>query len=125
MLAKRFCASTNLSVRPKDRICARIAFVVVECFPVFQLDHSTPSCRGPSLGDLSDIRVLKSAGEKIGKSLRKTGIAAVGLGANGIEVHEPRLEESPRDRFQRLVHPPIQLDLVVQRAKDIGNGALF
>src|SRR5207249_3939762 len=48
-----------------------------------------------------------------------------GLGANGIEVHEPRLEESPRDRFQRLVHTAVQFDLVVQRAKDVGDGTLF
>jgi hypothetical protein len=53
------------------------------------------------------------------------GRGEIHLGADGVEVHEPRLEERPRHRFQRLVHPPVQLDLVVQRAKDVGDGALF
>jgi hypothetical protein len=57
--------------------------------------------------------------------LRQAGVAAVGLGADGVEVHEPRLEERPRHRLQRLVHPPVQLDLVVQRAENASNGTLF
>jgi len=38
---------------------------------------------------------------------------------NAVKVHEPRLEERTRHRLQRLVHPPVQLDLVVQRAEDV------
>jgi hypothetical protein len=57
--------------------------------------------------------------------LGQAGVAAFGLGADGVEVHEPRLEERPRHRLQRLVHPPVQLDLVVQRAEDVGDGALL
>ena len=56
---------------------------------------------------------------------RQAGVAAFGFGADGIEVDEPRLEDRPRDRLQRLVHPPVQFDLVVQRAEDVGDGALF
>ena len=48
-----------------------------------------------------------------------------GLGADGVEVHEPGLEERPRHFLQRLIHTPVQLDLVVQRAEDVGDGSLF
>ena len=65
------------------------------------------------------------AREEVGDGLRQAGIAALGLGADRVEVHEPRLEERPRHRLQRLVDPPVQLDLVVQRAEDVGDGALF
>ena len=37
------------------------------------------------------------------------------LCADGVEIHEPALEQRPRHRLQRRVHPPVQLDLVVQR----------
>ena len=30
-----------------------------------------------------------------------------------------------RHRLQRLVHPPVQFDLVVERAENVGDGALF
>ena len=55
----------------------------------------------------------------------QAGVPAFGLGAHRVEVHEPRLEERPRDRLQRLAHAPVQLDLVVQRAEDVCDGALF
>ena len=51
--------------------------------------------------------------------------SAVHLGADRVEVHEPRLEQRPRHLLQRLVHPPVQLDLVVERSEDVGDGALF
>src|SRR5690606_9302097 len=63
--------------------------------------------------------------EEVGEGLGEAGVAAFGLGADGVEVHEPRLEQRPRHRLQRLAHPPVQLDLVVQRAEDVGDGALF
>ena len=47
------------------------------------------------------------------------------LVADGIEVHEPRLEERPRHRLQGLVHPPIQVDPVVQRSENVGDRTLF
>ena len=43
------------------------------------------------------------------------GGVAVEFGADGVEIHEPALEQRPRHRLQRRVHPPVQLDLVVQR----------
>ena len=47
------------------------------------------------------------------------------LRPHGIEVHEPRLEQRLRHRLKRLVHPTVQLDLVVERAEDVGDGALL
>jgi hypothetical protein len=40
-------------------------------------------------------------------------------------VHEPGFEKALGQRLQRLVHPPVQLNLVVQRTQHRGNGALF
>ena len=55
----------------------------------------------------------------------QSGIAAFHLGSDRIEIDEPGLEQGAGHPFQRLVHAAIQLDLVVQRAKDVGDGALF
>src|SRR5690606_16687419 len=41
-----------------------------------------------------------------------------------VEVDEPRLEERSRHGFERLVHPAVQFDLVVEGAEDVGDGAL-
>ena len=79
----------------------------------------------PPLRNLAQLGVLEAVGEEVGEGLGQARVAAFGLGADGVEVHEPRLEERPRHRLQRLVHPPVQLDLVVQRAEDVGDGALF
>ena len=48
-----------------------------------------------------------------------------GLGADGVEVHEPGLEEGSGHFLEGLVHATVQLDLVVQGAEDVGDGALF
>jgi len=48
-----------------------------------------------------------------------------GLGADGVEVHEPALEDRPCHFLQRLVHFSVQLDLVVQRAENAGDGLLL
>jgi hypothetical protein len=40
-------------------------------------------------------------------------------------VDEPRLEQRPRHRLERRVHFAVQLDLVVERAEDAGDGALL
>ena len=79
----------------------------------------------PAPWNLRTIQIIKCTWEEVGEGLGQAGVAAFGLGADGVEVHEPRLEERPRHRLQRLVHPPVQLDLVVQRAEDVGDGALF
>ena len=58
-------------------------------------------------------------------SSRPAGLAAVEFGADGVEIHEPALEQRPRHRLQRRVHPPVQLDLVVQRPKHRRDGFLL
>src|SRR5690606_10181837 len=77
----------------------------------------------PPLWNLAEFGVDEAGGEEVGEGLGEAGVAAFGLGADGVEVHEPRLEQRPRHRLQRLAHPPVQLDLVVQRAEDVGDGA--
>jgi hypothetical protein len=53
------------------------------------------------------------------------GYSAISPGAHRVEVNKPRLEECAGYGLQRLAHPPVELDLVVQRAEDVGDGALF
>ena len=53
------------------------------------------------------------------------GVAAVEFGADGVEIDEPALEQRPRHRLQRRVHPPVQLDLVVQRPEHRRDGFLL
>ena len=56
---------------------------------------------------------------------RQAGVAACHLGTDGIEIDEPGLEQRPRHRLQRLIYPPVQLDLVVQGAQDVRDNALL
>ena len=53
------------------------------------------------------------------------GLLTGGLGADWIEVHKPTLEDRLRRRLQRPVHPPVQLNSVVQRAQNAGDGLLL
>ena len=66
--------------------------------------------------------------QRIGKQLPQfrgqIGFASFGLRAGGSEIDEPVLEDRPRHRLQRLVHPAVQVDLVVQIAEDVGDGLL-
>ena len=48
-----------------------------------------------------------------------------GFGVDGVEVDEPGFEQRPRHLFQRLVHLPVQLDLVVQCSQDVGDNPLL
>ena len=78
-----------------------------------------------SLGDGAEVGVHEAGGEQVGEVLRQAGVAAGHLGADRVEIDEPGLEQRPRHRLQRLVHAPVQLDLVVQGAQDVRNSALF
>ena len=78
-----------------------------------------------SFRNLPKLRLLEGVRKQVGEGLGQAGAAAFGLGADGVEVHEPRLEDGPRHRLQRVVHSTIQLDLVVQCAEDIGDGTLL
>ena len=48
-----------------------------------------------------------------------------GFGADGIEVGEPGFEQRLRHGLQRLVHAPVQFNLVVQRPQDVRYCPLF
>ena len=45
------------------------------------------------------------------------GRAPGGLRHHRLEIHKPRPEQRPRQLLQRPIHPPVQLDLVIQRPK--------
>jgi hypothetical protein len=44
---------------------------------------------------------------------------------DGFKIHEPRLEKRPGHLLQRLIHPPVQLNLIIQRPEYMCNDALF
>ena len=79
----------------------------------------------PTIWDLAEFRVHQPVGEQVGDVLRQPGVAAFHLGPHGVEIDEPGPKQRPRHRLQRRVHPTVQLDLVVQRAEDVRDGALF
>src|SRR5947208_16660643 len=79
----------------------------------------------PTGRDRPHLRILEGIRKQVGEGLGQGGITAFGLGADGVEVYEPRLEECPRHCLQRLVHPPVQSDLAVQSAENVGDGPLF
>ena len=79
----------------------------------------------PPLRNLPQLRIHKRIRKQVSDVLGQSSISAFCFGAHWIEVHEPRLEDRPCDALQRLVHPPVQFDLVVQCAEDVGDGALF
>ena len=69
-----------------------------------------------------DVAVVGGAfGEFVGDGIAGTQ----GVDHHRVEVHEPAFEQRMGHGLQRLVHPPVQFNLVIQCAKDVGNGALF
>jgi len=69
---------------------------------------------------------LEGVGEEGGGGgVHAVGLFAFGLGAYRVEVHEPAFECRPRHPLQRLVHPPVQFYLVIQRPEDMRYYALF
>ena len=95
--------------------------------PVFDLFAELPNySRHPPLRNLAEGGILEGVGEEGGGGgVHAGGLAAVGFGPHGVEVDKPTLEDRPGHRFERLIHPPVQLDLVVQRAEDVGDGLLL
>ena len=63
--------------------------------------------------------------ERGGGHVEADRFATVEFGADGVEIHEPALEQRTRHRLQRCIHSAIQLDLVVQRAKHRCDGFLL
>src|ERR1043166_8407005 len=82
--------------------------------------------RAPPVRDRAAGGVLEGGGEEGGGGwVEAGGLAAIEFGADGGEIHEPALEQRPRQSLQRHVHPPVQLDLVVQRPKHRRDGLLL
>jgi hypothetical protein len=102
------------------------ASLLREIIATFQLQNSTQRPDIPTFWSLPQRRIFKCIRKQYsGFNVHAIRLTAFGLGADGVEVHEPRLEQRPRHCLQCLVHLPVQLDLVVQRAEDVGDGALF
>src|SRR5215510_1293980 len=102
------------------------ASLLREVIATFQLQNPTQRPDIPTFWSLPQRRIFKCIRKQCGGfNVHASRLTAFDLGANGVEVHEPRLEDRPRHRLQRLVHPPVQLDFVVQRAETMGDGALF
>src|SRR5690606_29598192 len=61
--------------------------------------RQSPCC--PPLRDWAEFGVLELTGEQCGGGgIHALGLAAFGLGADGVEVHEPGLEQSLGDGFE-------------------------
>src|SRR5690606_26490107 len=76
----------------------------------------------PPLRNQPQLRLYEFAWKQLGCfGVHAARVAALGFGANGVEVDEPRLEQRPRHRLERRVHLAVQLDLVVERAEDAGD----
>ena len=48
-----------------------------------------------------------------------------GIVDHRVKVHKPAFEERLRHPFQRSIHPPIQLNLVIQGAQDVSDRFLL
>src|SRR5581483_5462423 len=79
----------------------------------------------PSFRDRSELGVDEAGGEEIREGLPNAGLATLHLGADGVEIDEPGLEERPRHRLERFAHLAVELDLVVERAEYVGDRLLF
>ena len=104
-------------------VCERIVLShapLIDPGDVFQ--RSNP----PPLRNQPQIALFELAREECRRiRVHAPGLTALRLRPYRVEVHEPRLEQRPRHRFQRLVHPPVQLNLVVERAQNGGDGVLL
>ncbi len=80
----------------------------------------------PPIRNLSDGGAIKRLGEESSRSwIKANRLPPIKLGPHRIKIHEPALEQRPRRRLQRRVHPTVQLDLVVQRPKHCCDGFLL
>src|SRR5690606_28733008 len=69
--------------------------------------------------------VVEAVGEQLPKIGGEIGLTAFHFGADGAEVDEPVLEQGTGHGLNGLVAAAVEFDLVVQRAEDVGDGALF
>jgi len=85
----------------------------------------------PPPRNLPQLRFDEAVGKEVVEVRGKAGQrlaappAAFLLGAHRFEIDEPCLEQSACHRLQRFVLLAVEFDLVVLRAEDVGDGALF
>ncbi|KYZ81322.1 hypothetical protein PTBPS01_19665 [Burkholderia pseudomallei] len=97
----------------------------IRCTASDAFDHiadrlgSPPSWHQPQLRFLKRIRKQRSGG-----IVHAFGSASFLLGADGVEIDEPRLEQGLGDGFQRGVGFAQEGDAVVYRTQNLGNLAL-
>ncbi len=104
-----------------------------------RLNYTTAALRlsseravSPPLRDLTEFGVDEAVGKEGEQFGSETEAAADGfgrlaayLGADGLEVDKPGLEDRTRDSLQRFVHAAVQFDLVVEGAEDVGDALAF
>ena len=75
----------------------------------------------PPFRDGAQLGVDEAAGEEVGDAGGEAGVAAFGFSVHGVEIDEPGFEDGAGDALQRRVHAPVELNLVVERAEDVGD----
>src|SRR6266851_2496605 len=102
------CCETNRTLPKFWLICSR-------CRPTCNAHHFSDSPHLPAFWNLAEGGILEGVRkEGSGFGIHVEGLAAFGLGADGIETDEPRFEDGAGHGFQRLVRAMIQRNFVVQ-----------
>jgi hypothetical protein len=85
-----------------DIRCARFDLVGLNA-TARVLGHVAERVHRPALWDLAELGLHKAGGEEVGDGFGNVGVAAFGLGADKIEVDEPRLEQRLGESRKRLL----------------------
>ena len=100
------------------------AFVKFLPFTNLPMSAMLPACHPAGIGPIVDLLEMLREQGRCGV-VHAHGPAPFALSNNRLEVHEPGLEKGLGYGFQSAVHPPVQLDLVIQCTKDAGDSALL
>src|SRR5437764_11907143 len=80
----------------------------------------------PSPRDLPQLRILKPIRkQRCRLSIHPIWLASLHFRTHRIEVDEPGFEGGLSNGFERFVHLAVELDFVVEGAKDASNSLLF
>ena len=93
--------------------------------PPATLAESTPAPTPQTHRGTAPGSPLAGRARRGGRRPGRPGAVALDLLPHRVEVHEPGFEQGPGHGLQGGVHAPVQLDLVVQRSQDVGDGTLF
>src|SRR5690242_2589248 len=77
--------------------------------------------QGPHIPPRRHAVIAEAVREEGPELRREIGAGAGHLGLHRAEVDEPVAEQRPRLGLQRLVHPPVKPDLVVESRQNTGN----